>query len=306
MFDCTPAQRATAATRTPGAGGASDGWWVRDAQGGCYGPVEFATLQAWARDGRIGPSDEISENGADWALAAARHELAMDWVAEVAPGRFYGPIHRDALSGLVASGAVAPQAPLFRRGGADEREPLPVSDELDLALARAAEHEEQWRLARQVAEARDVELEGMRLALDAQTQAAAERLKRERAVADEALRLERSRAAELAARAGRMEQERAEAVRQLERQAATFRLQRNEFRERVSALQSQADALQKQTAEFQKRTDERQRQLEAFEVETRALEAERQTLRAAVERAASEAEARAQRIAQLESAAEAA
>jgi len=112
-------------------------WFVRNEQGGRFGPVDFETVKAWACDGRIGPSNEISENGVDWQLAIAHPELDMDWVAEVTPGNFYGPIHRSAMASLVGEGSIAKQAPLFLRSDLAEdrradtrKEAGPSADEM--------------------------------------------------------------------------------------------------------------------------------------------------------------------------------
>ena len=43
----------------------------------------------------------------------------MDWVVEVSPGAFYGPIHREALDELVREGSVASDAAHFARGRGD-------------------------------------------------------------------------------------------------------------------------------------------------------------------------------------------
>jgi hypothetical protein len=98
-------------------GSSAKSWFVRNDQGGRFGPVDFETVKAWACDGRIGPSNEVSDNGSVWRQAASLEELEMDWVAEVTPGNFYGPIHRSAMQGLVSEGAISKQARLFCRSG---------------------------------------------------------------------------------------------------------------------------------------------------------------------------------------------
>ena len=96
-------------------GSSAKSWFVRNDQGGRFGPVDFETVKAWACDGRIGPSNEVSDNGSVWQPASSLAELEMDWVAEVTPGNFYGPIHRSAMQGLVSEGAISKQARLFCR-----------------------------------------------------------------------------------------------------------------------------------------------------------------------------------------------
>ena len=74
------------------------------------------------RDGRIGPANEISRDGVEWSPATAEPALEMEWVVEVENGQFYGPIHRDAVRGLINEGAIAQHAVLFRRTALDARD----------------------------------------------------------------------------------------------------------------------------------------------------------------------------------------
>ena len=76
-------------------------WRVRTEKGDVFGPADLATLQAWARDGRLAPTHQICADGATWEPVTALRELEMDWVAEVTSGSFYGPIHRDAMNELL-------------------------------------------------------------------------------------------------------------------------------------------------------------------------------------------------------------
>jgi len=100
-------------------------------------------LQAWARDGRIGPSNQISADGVAWLPAVDEPALEMDWVAEVTGGRFYGPIHRDAVRSLIGEGAIATRAALFRRGALEARDAAAECRRLEDALRAAASRTEQ-------------------------------------------------------------------------------------------------------------------------------------------------------------------
>ncbi len=131
------------ATRHSGSEDPAPTWWVRDEQGGQYGPVGFDVLQAWARDGRIGPSNQISADGVAWLPAVDEPALEMDWVAEVTGGRFYGPIHRDAVRSLIGEGAIATRAALFRRGALEARDAAAECRRLEDALRAAASRTEQ-------------------------------------------------------------------------------------------------------------------------------------------------------------------
>ena len=76
-------------------------WYVRNTAGKVFGPIDFATLQKWVRDGRVEPLAGISENLRDWMLAPLKPELEMDWIIENNPGQFYGPTHRTVVDDFV-------------------------------------------------------------------------------------------------------------------------------------------------------------------------------------------------------------
>ena len=90
-------------------------WLVRDEQGGVFGPVAFETLKEWAQDGRLAPTSMVSEDASVWSPVTHLHGLGMDWVAETSPGVFYGPIHHQALEGLLKDGTLTTSAVLFAR-----------------------------------------------------------------------------------------------------------------------------------------------------------------------------------------------
>ena len=112
-------------------------WRVKNEQGETFGPVGIETLQAWARDGRLSPSSMVSVDAVAWTPVNHLHELEMDWVVEVSPGALYGPIHRQALEGLLANGTVPPAAVCFVRDGGARAE------EAEQALAVCVEQAEQ-------------------------------------------------------------------------------------------------------------------------------------------------------------------
>lgn len=90
-------------------------WFVKNEQGETFGPVDFETLKLWARDGRLAPTNTVSENATSWTPVTQMPELEMDWVAEVSPGAFYGPIHRQALETLKKEGSIPADAMAFQR-----------------------------------------------------------------------------------------------------------------------------------------------------------------------------------------------
>ena len=94
---------------------ASPLWTVRAEDGTTFGPATLASLQAWARDGRLAPSHMISSDGQTWQPVTRLRPLDMDWVAEISPGTFYGPVHAQALEELIRDGSLAPDVPRFSR-----------------------------------------------------------------------------------------------------------------------------------------------------------------------------------------------
>ena len=151
---------ATAGQGTPKAavGGKPSGWLIRSERGETFGPVELSTLQAWAAEGRIAPASEISSDGIQWRPVTAQRELEMVWVAEVSPGSFYGPIHRQAMDELLRDGSIAAHSLLYRREETEPAGDARVTDD----EARAAEAKS--RLA--AAEARASEAEARTTAVE--------------------------------------------------------------------------------------------------------------------------------------------
>jgi len=109
-------------------------WKVKAEDGSVFGPASMATLLAWARDGRLAATNVISEDGTTWTPVASHPELAMDWIAEISPGKFYGPIHRDALDELVRNGDLAKNLPQYVRTRSAEDHPAHLREE-NAALA---------------------------------------------------------------------------------------------------------------------------------------------------------------------------
>jgi chromosome segregation ATPase len=182
------------APETPEAGG--EVWRVRTEDGATFGPVPLAALVDWARDGRLAPTCEISsDSGRQWLPVTRLAALAMHWVVEVAPGTFYGPVHREAIEELVREGALAADLPLFTRAreAADDIAALRAEKESlgrrleelrhDFA-ARTVELERQFRAAAAAAEQLRGQLEAKDLDFEAERQehrAAASRQQAERA-----------------------------------------------------------------------------------------------------------------------------
>lgn len=110
-------------------------WKVRAEDGTVFGPATMATLLAWARDGRLAASHVISSDGAEWTPVASHPELAMDWIAEISPGKFYGPIHRDAMDELISSGNIPKDVPQYVRARTPDDAPAAMKAESEALRA---------------------------------------------------------------------------------------------------------------------------------------------------------------------------
>jgi chromosome segregation ATPase len=267
-------------------------WWVRDELGGRYGPVNFEVLKSWARDGRIGPAHKISKDGVEWSPATAEPDLEMAWVAEMEGGRFYGPIHRDAVQGLINDGAIARRSVLFRRAALDARDAEAECRRLTEALRQAQTHaqrqEELCRQAVQLAAAREAERVSFSKACDSRLSEAEALLVQAREGAEAALRQERAarEGAEEALRQERAAREGAEEALRQERAAregaeAALRQERAACEEALGQaradLSAWADRFRQAAAELEhSRAEAREWQTRFQDAEARQNEQESQ------------------------------
>ena len=104
-------------------------WKIRDAEGNFFGPATMETLRTWARDGRLAADQSISADGDSWTPVDTIEELEMDWAAELAPGKFFGPVHRDAMKEFIRSGDVAEDMPQFVRVKSIDESPVALREE---------------------------------------------------------------------------------------------------------------------------------------------------------------------------------
>ncbi|MBR0504487.1 MAG: hypothetical protein IJJ84_03705 [Kiritimatiellae bacterium] len=98
-------------------------WYVRNTAGKVFGPIDFDSLKAWVKDGRVEPLAGVSSDLKHWLLAPLKPELEMNWIVENNPGQFYGPTHRSVVDDLVKTGTLSPAARFYvdDRGAALER-----------------------------------------------------------------------------------------------------------------------------------------------------------------------------------------
>ena len=112
-------------------------WYVKNADGKVFGPVDDEKLLAWVKDGRVEPFAGVSNDLKSWKLASLVPLLEMDWLVENEPGRFYGPTHRAVVDDLLKSGALAATCRIYRddHGGQVEKEAAAARDEAERAMA---------------------------------------------------------------------------------------------------------------------------------------------------------------------------
>ena len=111
-------------------------WYVKNADGKVFGPVDDAKLLDWVKDGRVEPFAGISNDLQQWKLASLVPFLEMDWIVENEPGRFYGPTHRAVIDDLFKAKAISESCRIYRddHGGAMEREAAAARDEAEKAM----------------------------------------------------------------------------------------------------------------------------------------------------------------------------
>ena len=260
------------ATRKLSEGATKPSWLVRNEQGETFGPVDFETLKAWACDGRLAPTNEISESGAGWQLATAVRALEMNWVAEVTPGTFYGPIHKRAMEELVRDGSIVSAGAFFARRSLDGKAES-AADEAQAERVRAlteqyartqqelADTESQLREARRAAAERDEQAhEAQRQISECEAQAHAAR----KTAAELQAQLQQAR--DLAEQA-RQQAEAGE--RQLRARLAEHEAQ---AQRRVAAYEEQVRLAQQQAAACAQQMEQAGRQAAAAEARLRATE----------------------------------
>jgi len=87
-----------------------------------YGPVDLATLQHWAADGRIAPDDVLSTDLAAWIRARDMADLKMDWVADLGQGAEMGPLHLLALLDYLRDGTVRPETAIRHKRTGEQKQ----------------------------------------------------------------------------------------------------------------------------------------------------------------------------------------
>ncbi len=112
-------------------------WYVKNADGKVFGPVDDGKLLAWVKDGRVEPFAGLSNDLKSWKLASLEPMLEMDWIVENEPGRFYGPTHRAVIDDLIKAKSLSATCRIYRddHGGAVEKAVAEARTEAEKAMA---------------------------------------------------------------------------------------------------------------------------------------------------------------------------
>ena len=303
------------ATRKLGEGAQSGNWHVRNERGETFGPVDIDALKSWACDGRLAPTNDVSGDGAEWQLATSVRALEMDWVAEVTPGTFYGPIHRRAMEELVKDGSIAEQSAFFARRKLDEPSGQQsdaaqaenvrcLTDQVAQALRRAAASEERTEQALQRAatsEGRAEQARQLAKSSEERAEQARQLAKASEEQAEQARQLAKSseEQAEQARQRAVTSGEQLERVRQ---QASSSEEQAQQARSQVAAyathveqmrqqLTAQAEQAQRQVAAYEEQLRLVQQQVAAYEEQVRLAQQQAAAFAAQAEQARQQASA---------------
>ena len=91
-----------------------DEWFFKNSDGNVYGPADIASLNTWAREGRITPTGFVSRDRRSWIPAPSLPELEMVWLVETEPRKWFGPFHADVVSVLKDKGSISGDARIYR------------------------------------------------------------------------------------------------------------------------------------------------------------------------------------------------
>jgi hypothetical protein len=83
-------------------------WYLlKSADRQVHGPVDHATILAWASEAKISPLDKISNDGhSGWQRAPMFDELQMDWLIEMRDNYLYGPTNVGTIQEFLATGEI--------------------------------------------------------------------------------------------------------------------------------------------------------------------------------------------------------
>ncbi len=241
-------------------------WFLRIAGGTIFGPVTTRGLALWARQGRVAPGNEISQDREHWLPAEQLPELAMNWYLEDPGGKLLGPFNKEAGEKLLNEGRVVKGARLVpseeidparrqRLAEARQQPRAPEHPELALDVDKSSPQatplsEQTWRKEREELRLRIAELE----AQIKQVLRSAEKERRDHVRREEQLQRqldEHKQTLQETERTSSLADELGQRVKELEAQNA----EADELRQRVKELEAQnaeADELRQRVKELEK------------------------------------------------------
>ena len=90
-------------------------WYLRIDGERVFGPKPLDDLIDWARQGRIAPGHEVSDDKRAWIRAEQLPALGMTWMVELPDGSFYGPLNGQAVLELANEETVTPDAMMINQ-----------------------------------------------------------------------------------------------------------------------------------------------------------------------------------------------
>lgn len=240
-------------------------WYVKNADGKVFGPVDDAKLMDWVKDGRVEPFAGLSNDLKTWKLASLKPELEMDWLIENEPGQFYGPTHRAVVDDLLKSGSLGKACRLYRddHGGATTAAQAAALAQKDAELKRKE----------QIASASAAEVVALGAKLQAREGALAAR---DRLVAEKTAEVA-SATAKLAAKEAELTAKAAE-LKSVQAIVASKESELKAVKEAVAAKDAEIAQLRKATASYEERlaklTEAKPREWKAEVVEPEIVSAE--------------------------------
>jgi chromosome segregation ATPase len=88
--------------------GSGSTWYLKADDGQIYGPIEINQLRDWADNCRIAPGNQISQDKTNWKAVETVPALGMEWMLELASGRTFGPISKEAVREFLNNKAATP------------------------------------------------------------------------------------------------------------------------------------------------------------------------------------------------------
>ena len=89
--------------------------YLKKKDGQEFGPVNMVVMKEWAAQGRVEPSDVVSEDRDSWKPAPEYNELGMEWVIDLPDGQEYGPVNAFALVNLLRDELLRPESEIRRK-----------------------------------------------------------------------------------------------------------------------------------------------------------------------------------------------